>query len=176
MTGSAAAGALAARCPRIKPGQLGADAGLVEENEGLGRDALDPLGKGGAFGGDISTLLLARPECLFLRGKPKRLRVTQSTGRLTLIPLCAVSRAPYSARVASLSATTNWRSTSHAAAPRRGAGPRPSGLATRRPSVAAARTQFFTVLTATRNRRANAAALPSPCSCADSTRSRRSAE
>ena len=46
------------------------------------------------------------------------------------------------------------------------AGPRPGGLATRRPAVAAARTQFVTVLTATRNRAASTAALPSPCSWA----------
>lgn len=176
LTGGTAAGALAARRARIKPRQLGADAGLVEKDQGLGRDALDLLGKGGAFGNDIGAVLLARPECLFLRRKPKRLRVTQSTGRLTLTPVCAASRAPYSAKVASLSAATNWRSTSRSAVPRRGSGPWPRGLATRRPSLSTARTQFFTVLSATRNRRASAAALPSPCSCADSTRSRRSTE
>ena len=43
-------------------------------------------------------------------------------------------------------------------------GPWPRGLATRRPSLSAARTQFFTVLSATRNRRASAAAVPSLCS------------
>ena len=163
MTGRAATGALAARRARIKPRQLGADAGRVEKDEVLGRDALDLLGKacpwqgtgGGAFGNDIGTLLLTRPERLFLRRKPRCLRVMQSTGRLTLTPVCAASRAQYSAKVASLSAATNWRSTSHSAVPKRGAGPRPSGLATRRPSVAAARTQFFTVLTATRNRLAS---------------------
>jgi hypothetical protein len=65
----------------------------------------------------------------------------QSTGRLTVTPVCAANRAPYSAKVASLSAATNWRSTSHSAGPKRGAGPRPSGLAMRRPSCSAARTQ-----------------------------------
>ena len=143
MTGRAATGALAARRARIKPRQLGADAGRVEKDEVLGRDALDLLGKacpwqgtgGGAFGNDIGTLLLTRPERLFLRRKPRCLRVMQSTGRLTLTPVCAASRAQYSAKVASLSAATNWRSTSHSAVPKRGAGPRPSGLATRRPSV-----------------------------------------
>jgi hypothetical protein len=176
MTGRAAIGALAARRARIKPRQLGADAGLVEKDEVLGCDALDLLGKGGAFGNDIGAVLLARPERLFLRRKPRRLRVMQSTGRLTVTPVCAANRAPYSAKVASLSAATNWRSTSHSAGPKRGAGPRPSGLAMRRPSCSAARTQFFTVLSATRNRRASAAAVPSPCSWATSTRSRRSVE
>ena len=139
------------------PSQLGADPGLVDKDEVLGGDALDPFGKGG----DIGARLLARPKGLFLRGKPSRLRVTQSPGRLTLTPVCAASRAPYSARVPSLSAATICRSAAHCGAPRRGAGPRPRGLATRHPSVAAARTQFFTVLTATRNRAASAYALPS---------------
>lgn len=173
MTGGAAAGAPAARRARITPRQLGADAGLVENDQGLGRDALDLLGKacpwqgtgGGAFGNDIGAVLLARPECLFWRRKPRRLRVTQSTGRLTLTPVCAASRAPSSAKVASLSAAPNWRRPSRAAAPRRGSGPGPRGLATRRPSLSTARTQFFTVLSATRKRRASAAALPSPCYC-----------
>ena len=100
MAGCGAIGALAARRARIKPGQLGADPGLVEKDEVFGCDALDCLSKGGAFGGDIGTRLLTRPERLFLRVKPKRLRVTESTGRLTWIPVCAASRAPYSARVA----------------------------------------------------------------------------
>ena len=70
MTGRAATGALAARRARIKPRQLGADAGLVEKDEVLGRDALDLLGKGGAFGNDIGTLLLTRPERLFCAASP----------------------------------------------------------------------------------------------------------
>lgn len=78
MTGGAAAGAPAARRARITPRQLGADAGLVENDQGLGRDALDLLGKacpwqgtgGGAFGNDIGAVLLARPECLFCAASP----------------------------------------------------------------------------------------------------------
>lgn len=100
VTGCGAVGALPPRGARIKPGQLGADPGLVEKDQGLGRDALDLCDKGGAFGDDIGARLLARPERLFLRVKPRRLRVTQSTGRLTRIPVCPASRAPYSARVA----------------------------------------------------------------------------
>ena len=100
VAGGGAIGALPARRPRIKPGQIGADPGLVKKDEVLGCDALDRLSKGGAFGGDIGTRLLTRPERLFLRVKPRRLRVTESTGRLTWIPVCATSRAPYSARVA----------------------------------------------------------------------------
>ena len=61
MTGGAAVGALVARRARIKPRQLGADAGLVAKDQSLGRDALDLLGKacpwqgtgGDAFGNDI---------------------------------------------------------------------------------------------------------------------------
>ena len=100
VTGCGAVGALPPRGARIKPRQLGTDPGLVEKDQGLGRDALDPFDKGGAFGDDIGTSLLARPERLFLRAKPRRLRVTQSTGRLTRTPVCPASRAPYSARVA----------------------------------------------------------------------------
>ena len=108
MTGCGAIGARAARRARVKPRQLGADPGRVEKDEVLGCDALDPFDKacpwqgtgGGAFGGDIGARLLARPERLFLRVKPRRLRVTQSTGRLTRTPVCPASRAPYSARVA----------------------------------------------------------------------------
>ena len=133
MTVSATVGPLAARRPCREPRQLGADPGLVAKDEVLGRDALDPFGKGGALGSDIGARLLARPKGLFLRGKPSRVRVTQSTGRLTLTPVCAARRAPYSARLAALSAATICRSTAHSGAPRRGAGPRPSGLATRRP-------------------------------------------
>ena len=100
MTGCGAIGALAARGARIKPRQLGADPGLVKKDEVLGRDALDCPSKGGAFGGDIGARLLTRPERLFLRVKPRRLRVTESTGRLTRTPVCPARRAPYSARVA----------------------------------------------------------------------------
>ena len=137
-----------ARCPplrqaqeraRIRPGQIGADPGRVENDQGLRRDGLDSLGKGSAFGGDIGTHLLTRPERLFVRVKPTRLRVTQSPGRLTRTPVCAAGRAPYSARVASLSAATTRRSTARSAAPRRGSGPCPRGLATRR----RARTRFI---------------------------------
>ena len=100
MAGCGAIGALAARGARIKPRQLGADPGLIEKDQVRGRDGLDRLLKGGAFGNDIGASLLARLERLFLRAKPRRLRVTQSTGRLTRTPVCPASRAPYSARVA----------------------------------------------------------------------------
>ena len=164
MAGSGAIGALTAWCAGIEPRQPGADPALVEKDQVLGRDGLDGFGKGGAFGEDIGAPLLARPERLFLRTNPRRWRVTQSTGRLTRTPVCACNWAAYSARLAWLSAATRWRRTSRSPAPNRGAGPRPSGLATRRPSLSAARTHFFTVLSATRNRRASAAAVPSPCS------------
>ncbi len=65
VAGRGAIGALAARLPRIKPRQLGADPGLVEKDQILGRDALDGFGKGGAFGGNVRARLLARPEGLF---------------------------------------------------------------------------------------------------------------
>jgi hypothetical protein len=100
VTGCGAVGALPPRGARIKPRQLGADPSLVEKDQGLGCDALDRHSKGGAFGDDVGTRLLTRPERLFLRVKPRRLRVTESTGRLTWIPVCAASRALYSARVA----------------------------------------------------------------------------
>jgi hypothetical protein len=102
-----AVGALAARRARIQPRQLGADPGLVEKDQVLGRDALDGFGKGGAFGGNIGTRLLARPERLFFRAKPRRLRGVESTGGLTPTPVCAANRAPYSASVAWLSAATS---------------------------------------------------------------------
>ena len=44
------------------PSQLGADPGLVDKDEVLGGDALDPFGKGGALGGDIGARSLARPS------------------------------------------------------------------------------------------------------------------
>ena len=65
VAGGAAAGALAARRARIKPRQLGADAGLVKEDEVLGRELLDRLPEGGALGGDVRALLFARAERLF---------------------------------------------------------------------------------------------------------------
>ena len=68
VTGSAAAGRLAARRPCREPRQLGADPGLVDKDEVLGRDALDPFGKAcpwqGRGGDDLGARLLARPKGL----------------------------------------------------------------------------------------------------------------
>ena len=105
-----------------------------------------------SLGGDIGARLLARPKGLFWRGKPSRLRVTQSTGWLTLTSVCAARRAIFGQGVAALSAAINCRSAAHPGAPRRGAGVRPSGLATRRPSVAAARTSLINAVSMMRSR------------------------
>ena len=78
VTGGGAIGALPARGARISPGQIGADPSLVEKDQGLGRDGLDGLGKGSTFSDDVGARLLTRPERLFLRRKPKRLRVTRA--------------------------------------------------------------------------------------------------
>jgi hypothetical protein len=83
--GRGATSALTPRRARIPPGQIGADPGLVAKDAVFGRDGLDRFGKGDAFGGDIGARRLARPERLFFRGRPRRSRVTESTGGLTCI-------------------------------------------------------------------------------------------
>jgi hypothetical protein len=104
VTGSAAIGPVPARRPCREPRQLDAEPGLVDKDEVLGGDAVDPFGKacpsqgtgGGALGGDIGAPRLARPKGLVLRGKPSRLRVTQSTGRLDgLLRKVTLTRPPY---------------------------------------------------------------------------------
>jgi hypothetical protein len=56
--------------PGIKPGQLGGDAGLVDEDEIVGIEGLEPLAERLPLGGDIGPVLLTRPERLLWNGPP----------------------------------------------------------------------------------------------------------
>src|SRR5919199_6017159 len=93
------------------PRHLRRDAALIEKDETFGPDRVNALLVGGALGGNLGPILFARPESLFLRGKPRRCSARQSTGELTRTPVRAARRSAYSCSVAALPARTSARST-----------------------------------------------------------------
>src|ERR687886_1060103 len=107
--------ALPARRAGKAPRHLRRDAALVKKDETFRTDRVNALPVGTALGGNLGPILLARPESLFLRGKPRRCSARQSTGELTRTPVRAARRSAYSARVAAFSSRTSARSTASAA-------------------------------------------------------------
>ncbi len=165
---------LPARGPAVAPGQAGVDPGLIDEDEA---SRVDP----GQLGtpprprlGDILPVLLGRPECLFLRTKPRLFSARQTAARLRRTPVRAASRSAYSASVASFCSSTSLASA--AIAPPTSPRLRAGTFGPRRPSLRAACSQRDSVRSPIRKRRATSAWLPSPASQAASARSRRSGE
>jgi hypothetical protein len=63
--GDSALGSLAPRCSGKAPGHRGRDRGLVDEDEVLGVELLDPLAKDRPLLGNVGLVLLAGADRLF---------------------------------------------------------------------------------------------------------------
>jgi hypothetical protein len=84
----------------VRPGHLGRDAALVDEDQPgrIGAGQLVLVGR--PLPGDIFPALLAGPERLFLRPSPSRLSALQIIGADACRPVRASNAAAYSASVA----------------------------------------------------------------------------
>src|SRR5687768_4856836 len=100
--------------PTVQAGQLGVDAGLIKEHELFGVKSGHLRTKLLALLDNIRAPLFGGPECLFLRDNFSRWSVRHSTAALTRMPVRSCNWVQYSARVASLSASTRRCNSSRA--------------------------------------------------------------
>jgi hypothetical protein len=85
----------------VEPGHLGAGASLIDKDELVGIDEGLRRPPDAAPGGDIRTVLLGGPQCLFLNDSPSRSTADHIAPLLNQTPCSANSQVCKAARVMS---------------------------------------------------------------------------